>query len=203
MYKLESGFSLVVKSLSNLTSFFYSIIIHYLLISWIHMTVSFLTSSYAADRRKCYLMISDYPFDQRKTIGSSILVSLDSIGATVLRGILLISSDLAPEDIWMEAENAWISVVNSGGIRGGRFFSQIWPWRCCQLTYWRHPMIQTRWSSYGEVNFFCPIFQHPHRLHLILKILQIGIGAIIIGLVVDRGACFQDEGLDVLVFHIY
>ena len=52
-------------------------------------------------------------------------------------------------------------------------------------------------------HFCCRIFQNPHIIHLIVKRLHFGIWAIIIGLVVDRVACFQDERLDVLVLQMY
>ena len=45
--------------------------------------------------------------------------------------------------------------------------------------------------------FFCPIRQHRHIICHILDIIQFGIWAIIIGLVVDRAACFNYKGLDV------
>ena len=48
-----------------------------------------------------------------------------------------------------------------------------------------------------------PTLQNSHILHLIVVRLQFGILDIIIGLVVDKVACFQDEGLDVLVLHMY
>ena len=40
-------------------------------------------------------------------------------------------------------------------------------------------------------------------LNLRLKRLKFGIWSIIIGLIVYRVSWFQDEGLDVLVFHMY
>ena len=61
------------------------------------------------------------PFSRRTTIGSLVLVSFTSISATVRRYVSLISSDLAPEDTWIESEHAWVFVVNPGGLRGGSF----------------------------------------------------------------------------------
>ena len=58
-----------------------------------------------------------------RTMGSSVLVTCNLIGKTVVCDILLIYSDLAPEYTWVEAAHAWVFVVNSGGMRGGRIFS--------------------------------------------------------------------------------
>ena len=63
------------------------------------------------------------PFHQSTIIVSSVLVNFTSIGPTVCRDILLISSALYPEDNFMEAAHAWVFVVNSGGVRGGIFVS--------------------------------------------------------------------------------
>ena len=90
-------------------------------------------------------------WDWMRTMGSSVLVTCNLIGKTVVCDILLIYSDLAPEYTWVEAAHAWVFVVNSGGMRGGRIFPQICPWWCCQLTPWRRTMPQPRLSSWGEV----------------------------------------------------
>ena len=58
-------------------------------------------------------------FALRKIIGLSVLVSCNSIVATVRCDILLVSSSLDPEDTWMKASHAWVLVVNSVGMRGG------------------------------------------------------------------------------------
>ena len=60
------------------------------------------------------------PFARRKTIGSSVLVTCTSIGATVWRDILLIYSALDPEDTWLEAAHAWVFCTKSIGLRGCR-----------------------------------------------------------------------------------
>ena len=57
-----------------------------------------------------------------ETIGSSVLVSCTSIGATVRRDISLISSALGPEDTWTKAANSWVFVVKLIGMRGGYLF---------------------------------------------------------------------------------
>ena len=49
-------------------------------------------------------------------------MSYTSIYATVRHDTSLISSALDLEDTWMEAVHAWVSVVKSGGLRGGSFF---------------------------------------------------------------------------------
>ena len=85
------------------------------------MTVIFLTASYTATQRIMFLGDCCIPFYWRTTIGSSVLVTCNSIGATVWSDIYFISSILAPEDTWMEAAHAWVFVVKSLGIRGGSF----------------------------------------------------------------------------------
>ena len=44
------------------------------------------------------------------------------MGEIVWREILLIYSALDTEDTWTEAAHAWVFVVKSGGLRGGRCF---------------------------------------------------------------------------------
>ena len=55
------------------------------------------------------------PFAQSTTKGSSVLVTCNSIGATLWSNILFIYSALDPEDTYMEASYAWVFVVNSEG----------------------------------------------------------------------------------------
>ena len=52
-------------------------------------------------------------------------------------------------------------------------------------------------------HFCSPIFHHPQIIHLNVKRLQFEICSIIVGLVIDQVACFQDEGLDVSELHMY
>ena len=75
------------------------------------MTVHFLTVSYAEAWSKIFLDDCLINFDWSTTTGSSFLVYLTSIGATVRRYILLIYSDLSREDTWMEAAHTWVFVV--------------------------------------------------------------------------------------------
>ena len=119
---LKSGFLVEVSPFTNLTFFLFSIVMHYLFISWIGMTVLFLAALYASSWRIMFLDDFCVPFDQRTTIGSSVLVTCNLIGATVWLYIFFISSALYPEDNWMEAENYWVFFVKLIGIRGGRFF---------------------------------------------------------------------------------
>ena len=51
-------------------------------------------------------------------MGSLVMVSCTSIGATVRRDILFIYSALDTEDTWEEAVNAWVFVVKSVGMKG-------------------------------------------------------------------------------------
>ena len=60
-------------------------------------------------------------FSRRTTIGSSVLVTCNSIGTTVWCDILFISPALAPEDTWMEESHDWVFVDKLGGIKGGIF----------------------------------------------------------------------------------
>ena len=85
------------------------------------MTVIFHTASCAAFW--IIMLPGDFcvPFVQKKTIGSSVLLTCKSIGATVCRGILFISSALDSEDTWMETAHAWVFVVKLGGLRGVAF----------------------------------------------------------------------------------
>ena len=91
------------------------------------MTVIFLTASYTAYQRIIFLDDCFIPFSRRTTMGSSVLVTCNSIGATIWSDVLFISSVLAPEDTWMEAEHTWIFVVQSLGMRGGGFVFQSCP----------------------------------------------------------------------------
>ena len=50
---------------------------------------------------------------------SSVLVTSNSIGATVWSDILSMSSALGPEDTWMEASHALVFVVKLEVLRGG------------------------------------------------------------------------------------
>ena len=140
-----------VSSFNNITFFWFIISVNYFFIYWRGITVIFLTASDAAARR--IMSLSDFcvPFSQRKTIGSSVLVTCNSIGAAVWCDIWFIYSALYPEDTWMEAAHAWLFVVKLGGLRAGIYFLQICPWWCCHLTSWRNPMLQPRLSSCGEV----------------------------------------------------
>ena len=144
-----------VSSFTNLTFFWFSITMHSFFVSWICMTVLFLAVSYSAARRIMFLGDFCVPFSWRTNIGSSVLVTYNSIGSTVCHDTLFIYSSLNPEDIWMEEAHAWVFVVKLGGMRGGvDFFLQSCTWLCCQLTYWRHTMLQPIHSSCGEVRTF-------------------------------------------------
>ena len=109
-----------VSSFINLTLFWFSIAMHSFLISWIGVTVLFITAS--CDAARIIMLLDDccVPFSQRKTIGSPVLITCNLICATVWHDILFISSALDPEDTWMEAAHDWIFVVKSGGLRGGQ-----------------------------------------------------------------------------------
>ena len=111
IFELESWFLTEVSSFNNITLFWFSIVVHYLFMSWIGITVLFITLLYAADSR--IMLLDDFfiPFDQRTTIGSSVLITCNWIGATVWHGILFIYPALDPEDTWMEAAHSWIFVV--------------------------------------------------------------------------------------------
>ena len=61
------------------------------------------------------------------TIGSSVLVTCNSIDATTWCDTLCISSALAPEDNCMEVPHAWVFVVKLEGLRGGSFFHKSIP----------------------------------------------------------------------------
>ena len=91
------------------------------------MSVLFLTASYSAALRIMFLDDFYIPFDWRTTIVSSVLITCNSIGATVWHDILFIYSALDPEDTWMEAAHAWIFFVKLGGMRGVALFLQICP----------------------------------------------------------------------------
>ena len=148
------------------------------------MTVRFLTVSYTASWRGVFPDYCCLPFCCRRTIGSSVLVTCTSICATVWRDISLITSALATEDIWMEAEHARVFVFNSRGLSRGIFvFTNI------SLVIFpddtlRRPILLPIWISCDEVNILLPVLHHPRSLRLILDILQFGIWVITIGLVV-------------------
>ena len=74
--------------------------------------------SYAAVWRIMFLGDCCVPFYQKTTIGSSLLVTWNFIGATIWRDIFFISSDLSPEDTSMEAAHACVFVVKFGRLRG-------------------------------------------------------------------------------------
>ena len=80
--KLESGFLLEVSSFTNIAFVWFSIIMNSFFLSWIRMTVRFLTASYNAARRIIFLDDCCVPFARIKTIGSSVLVTCNSIVAT-------------------------------------------------------------------------------------------------------------------------
>ena len=136
---------------TNITFFWFSTAMHSLFISWIEMTVIFLTASYAAAQRIMLLGDCIVHFSWRKIIRSSVLSTCNSIGTTIWRNILFISSDLSPEYTCMGAAHAWVFVVKLVGLRGVALFLQVYPWWCCKLTSWRHPMLQPRRNSCGEV----------------------------------------------------
>ena len=117
--ELESGFIMEVSSFSNLTFFWFIMAMNYFFISWIGMTVIFLTVSYDAAQRIMLLDDCWVPFSRRTTIGSSVLVTCNLIGATIWYDILFISSTLASEDTCMEAAHDWVFVVKFGRISGG------------------------------------------------------------------------------------
>ena len=85
------------------------------------MTVCFLAASYYTDQRIMSLDDCCVTFARRTTIGLSVMVTCNSIGATSCNDISLISSALGPEDTWMEAAHSWVFVVKSGGLKGGSF----------------------------------------------------------------------------------
>ena len=87
----------------------------------------FITASYAAACRILFLGDCCVPFDRRTNIGSSVLVTCNSIGATVWSDILLISLTLYPEDTWLEAAHVWVFVLKSEGLKGVDLFLQICP----------------------------------------------------------------------------
>ena len=60
-------------------------------------------------------------------MGSSVLVTCKSIGATVWHSILFISSALDSEYTCMEAAHAWVFVVKLIGLRGSDLFLKICP----------------------------------------------------------------------------
>ena len=45
-------------------------------------------------------------------------------------------------------------LLSPEGWGGVALFSQIYPWWCCQLTPWRHPMLQPRQSACDEIKTF-------------------------------------------------
>ena len=67
--KTESGFRLEVSSLTNITFFFFSIIMHYLFSSWLVMTVFSLTDSYAAAWTIMFLGNGCLTFSWKANIG--------------------------------------------------------------------------------------------------------------------------------------
>ena len=95
---------------------------------------------------------------------------------------------------------SWLIWEDWGGVG---LFSQRYPWWCCHMTPWRRPMLPSIWSSYGEVKFYCHIFQNSRRLYIIVKRLQLEILDITIGLFVGTFAWLQNKLLDVLVLHMY
>ena len=90
------------------------------------MTVIFLTALYNTAWMIIFLDDCCVLFAWKTTIGSSVMLTCKSIGATFWSDILFISSALAPEYTWMEAAHAWVFVVKLGGLRGGSFvFSKL------------------------------------------------------------------------------
>ena len=168
------------------------------------MTVRSLTPSYTADWRTTFPDNFWLPFYQRTTIWSPVLVYCTSIGATVRRGILLIYLDFDTEDTCTEAAHDWLFMVNLKGMRGSSLvFTNMYLVTLLDDTlkeFHAYTIIEFMW--WGK-NLFHHILHHPHRLHLIVMRLRFRLWAIIIGLVVERVTCFQDEGLDVLVIHMY
>ena len=80
------------------------------------MDVRFLTASYTASQIINSLDDCCVQFARGKTIGSSVLVTCKSIGATVWRDILFVSSPLATEDPRMEVAHARVFIAKSGGL---------------------------------------------------------------------------------------
>ena len=119
--KLKPGFFLVVTSFFNPNFFCCSIVIYSLFISWIGMMVQFLAAPYASDQRTMLLDDCCLHFSRRKATVSSVLVSCNSIGATVLRDISFIYSDLASGDTCTKAAYTWEFGIKSGVIRVSSF----------------------------------------------------------------------------------
>ena len=86
------------------------------------MTVCFHTSSYTASSIIIFLDDCCISFARSTIIVPSVPVTYNSILVTVWHDILLIYSALDTEDTWMEAVYYWLFVVNSVGLREGRFF---------------------------------------------------------------------------------
>ena len=91
------------------------------------MTVIFLTASYAAAWIIMFLDDCCVPFARRTTIGSSVLLIFNSIGATLWHNILFIYSALSLEDTFTEVAHAWVFVVKLVGLRGSSFVFQSCP----------------------------------------------------------------------------
>ena len=90
--------------------------------------VSLITSPYAVACRTMFLGDFWVPFAQRKTLGSSFLVSSTSIVATVQHDNLSIPSSLDLEDTWTEALYAWVFVFKLVGMNGiSLVFSSLYP----------------------------------------------------------------------------
>ena len=87
------------------------------------MMLCCLTASYKEARRTIFLDDCWIPFAWRTAVVSSVLISCTLIGSTFWCAIVLVSSDLDPEETWTEATHAWVLVAKSGGLRGGVDFS--------------------------------------------------------------------------------
>ena len=107
--------------ISNITFFSFSIVIYSLFVSLIGIVVFCLTASYNLYQRTVFLDDFWLLFAWTTTIVSSVLVSCTSLGATLWRDILLISSSFYSEYTWAEASNPRAFVVKLGGLRGGSF----------------------------------------------------------------------------------
>ena len=163
------------------------------------MNVIFITALNSAARRIMFLDDCCVPFARRKTIGYSVLITCNSIGANIWHDILFISSALVLEGTWMKASYAWVFVVKLGGI----FFAlQSYHWLCCNMKLWRHPMLQPRRILCGEVKKFHFILQHTRTIFHFVVRLQFGIWYIIIGMVIAGVSGFYNKGSDVFAHHL-
>ena len=106
-----------VSWFTNITFFLCIIAMHYLFVSWIEVTVCFLTASYAAARIILFLDGFCVPWYWRESIWSVVLVTCNSIGTNICHDLLLISSDLDTENNLMEVSHVWVFGVKSVGMR--------------------------------------------------------------------------------------